>query len=154
MAIDCDTFNGDARFHGVKGLIRVGGNIIVIRRDTGNRHYQLQLDLPGGGREDHESPFETLAREVREELGIMLRPDDVVYAKRYPHSLSRDEDTFFMVTKELVLDTHSIVFGEKGLMYHIITPHEFIHHPQCVQKQKERIVEYLDAVRHELIEHE
>lgn len=152
MTIDSDIFSRDASFHGVKGLIRIGDKIIVIRRDSKTFHHPLGLDLPGGGRENSESPFETLAREVHEELQIMLFPSDILYARRYTNTPRSEDDTFFMVTKELDIDEHSIVFGEKGIMYYLMTIHEFIHNPECVDKQRARIIDYLDAVRSELVE--
>lgn len=145
MTIDPDTFNGDAEFHGVKGLIRVADKIIAVRRDTKTMKYQLQLDLPGGGREGHESPFETLRREIREILGIIIAPEDIIFSIRYEHNAGHSHDTFFMVTKELPIDAHKIVFGEKGITHTLMTMHEFIERDDVVEKQKERIVHYLDS---------
>lgn len=150
MTIDTDTFNGNALFHGVKGLIRVADKIIVVRRDTKTMKYQLQLDLPGGGREGNESPFETLKREIRETLGINLGPDDIAFSVRYDNPSGHAQDTFFLVTKELTLDPHKINFGEKGLMYSFMTMHEFIKRPDAVEKQKGRIINYLNCAMEEL----
>lgn len=143
MHIDAETFDSGATFHGVKGLVRVGDKIIAIRRDDHTLKYPLHIDVPGGGREEQESPFETLSREIREVLAITLTHDDIVYSKRYANPPSRDHDTFFMVTRELTLDPHDIVFGEKGLTYHIMTVHDFISSETAVEKQKDRIVTYL-----------
>ncbi len=150
MTIDFDTFSSDTEFHGVKGLIQIDDIIIVIRRDTLELNAPFQVDLPGGGREQDESPFETLHREIREMLHIPIEAEDIIYSKRYPHTHSKKDDTFFMVTKRLEVDPKSIIFGEKGLMYYAMTVHDLLQHPDGVDKQKQRIIEYLNMVKKEL----
>lgn len=150
MTIDVDTFNEKAIFHGVKGLIRVDGKIIAIQRDSGTLHEKLHMDLPGGARERQESPFETLVREVREELGFKLKKEDILYARRYHNPPDQRNDTFVIATNELSIDERKIVFGEKGIGFHFMTIHDFIHHPKVVEKQRLRVIDYLTAVRDDL----
>ncbi len=147
MTIDADTFNVDAHFHGVKGLLRIEDTIITIWRDAKTFRYPLQIDLPGGGREDQESPFMTLNREVKEELGITLKESDIIYSVRCHDRLTDTQDTFFMVTKELPINPQAIVFGDKGLMFYIMTVHNFLHHPDAVEKQKQRVIAYLNEAQ-------
>lgn len=150
MTIDPDTFNQDTAFHGTKALIQVADRVIVLRRDARGFHHPLQIDLPGGGREGHESPFETLHREIIEILNISIEKDDIMYSRRYANNGHQSDDSFFVVTRRLDLDESKIVFGEKGLMYHFMTIHDYLENTESVEKQKERIIDYLNAVKAEL----
>lgn len=54
-------------------------------------------ELPGGGREGDESPFECATREVYEELGIHLNEDCLLWSKIYPSMLYEGRQSVFMV---------------------------------------------------------
>ena len=53
---------------GAYGIIINNNKIALVRKARGG--YKGKLDLPGGGIEHTEQPFETLKREIREEAGI------------------------------------------------------------------------------------
>ena len=53
---------------GVYGIMIKDNKIALVRKARGG--YKGKLDLPGGGIEHTEQPFETLKREIREEAGI------------------------------------------------------------------------------------
>ena len=53
---------------GAYGIMIKDNKIALIRKARGG--YKGKLDLPGGGIEHTEQPFETLKREIREEAGI------------------------------------------------------------------------------------
>lgn len=55
---------------GVYGLIIRNDKIALIRKSRGG--YTGKLDLPGGGMEHNELPYETLVREVSEEIGATV----------------------------------------------------------------------------------
>jgi 8-oxo-dGTP diphosphatase len=148
--VGSDIFSRQAHFHGVKGLLRFDGSIIVLRRDIKAPTAPLQLDLPGGGREARESPYETLRREIFEEFSLTLNENDIVYGKHYAQGGS-ETGTYFLVTRELDINPNSIVFGDKGLGYGFMTIHDFIHHPDAVKKQKQRIIEYLEYIKESLL---
>jgi len=57
-------------FNGAKGLVFLGNKILVYRRDNKTSNLPLCIDLPGGGRENDESPFDSFKREIKEEFGI------------------------------------------------------------------------------------
>ena len=147
MLIDTDVFKESAEFHGVKGIVRVGDKIIVMRRDMNAPHLPLYIDLPGGGREGGESPFEAFHREIMEMLHLPIEESNIVYAKRYENNHDRTDDTFFLVTEILNIDEKIIILGEKGLMYYTMTMHDFLEHPEGIEKQKLRIIHYLEDVK-------
>lgn len=53
---------------GVYGIIINDDKIALIKKARGG--YKGKLDLPGGGIEHMENPFETLKRELMEEIGV------------------------------------------------------------------------------------
>ena len=50
----------------IKGVVVVGGEILLLRNDRD------EWELPGGRLEPHETPEECVAREVREETGLAV----------------------------------------------------------------------------------
>ncbi len=141
--IDKNTFINDVNFHGVKGLIFVGEKIIVFRRDNNTKNWPLQIDLPGGGRENNESPFETFKREVMEEFGVVVEAEDVIFSKKYQAVLDPTKEAYFMVTKPLDIIESDIVFGDEGLEFSLMTPQEFIDLEDAVKRQQDKVADYL-----------
>ncbi len=142
--IEKDTFNVVDDYHGAKALIYIDGKIIVIRRDNNTIHYPLLVDIPGGRREEGESPFDTLKREVFEELGITLVPEDIIFSKRYPSVINPEVEAYMMATRPLHITEDTIQFGNEGLEYFLITPHEYASLNDGVKPHQERVKEYLN----------
>jgi 8-oxo-dGTP pyrophosphatase MutT (NUDIX family) len=68
-----DFFKRDLKADGAKGLILIGSRMLVYRRDNKTKIYPLHIDLPGGGIEEGETPFEGFKREVKEEFNHFPR---------------------------------------------------------------------------------
>ena len=78
-------------FTGCKIALFCGDKLLtILRDDKSNIPYPNTWELPGGGREGDESPFECAAREVYEELGIHLTEDCLLWSKVYPSMLLRE----------------------------------------------------------------
>jgi len=101
-------------FTGVKAALLVEQSILVILRDNKpDIPWPNTWELPGGGREGNESPFECAAREVYEELGIHLTEDCMLWSKVYPSMLFADKQSVFLVGKLAQEQFDSIVFGDE-----------------------------------------
>lgn len=64
----------DGRMVGVAG----GASLLLCRRPIGMRRHAGQWALPGGRLDPGEEPLDAALREVEEELGLRLGPDDAV----------------------------------------------------------------------------
>ena len=83
-------------------------------------------ELPGGGREGNESPFECAAREVYEELGIHLDEDCLLWSKIYPSVIFKDKQSVFMVGQLRQEQFDNITFGNEGQAYKLMPIEEFL----------------------------
>lgn len=102
-------------FTGCKIALICDGRILTILRDDKPTIPWPNLwELPGGGREGDESPFECVAREVYEELSIQLLKDDIVWSWIYPSMLDENKNSVFLVGQLTKEQFDSIVFGDEG----------------------------------------
>jgi 8-oxo-dGTP diphosphatase len=65
----------------VAAVLHKHGEVLLCHRSPTRRWYPNVWDFPGGHVEPGEQPFDALARELHEELGIVLqeiRPDPII----------------------------------------------------------------------------
>ena len=117
--------------------------LTILRDDKSNIPYPNTWELPGGGREGDESPFECAAREVYEELGIYLTEDCLLWTKVYPSMLFEGKESVFLVGKLTQEQFDSIVFGDEGQGHQLMNVEEFLTSSQVVPQLKERLKDYL-----------
>ncbi len=116
----------DPNSNGSKGLVFIGKKILVYRRDNNTKVYPLYIDLPGGGPEPKETPFETFRREVMEEFGLVINREDIMYVRKYESILEKGKFLYFPVAK-LPSDVEPhIKFGNEGLEYMLMSLNEFV----------------------------
>lgn len=124
-------------FNGSKAAIFVQGRLLCLLRDGGGIPFANMWDFPGGGREGAETPFETLAREVMEEVGVVVRPDDVVWSL---HDGAAARVTWFFVVE---LDAVEVRFGDEGQGWAFLSPEGFLARADAVPNLKARLQRYL-----------
>lgn len=131
-------------FTGCKIALICDGLILTILRDDNPTIPWPNLwELPGGGREGDESPFECVAREVFEELGIHLTEDNLLGSKVYPSMLFERKQSVFMVSQLSQEQFDSIVFGDEGQGYKLMSIDEFLGSDKVVPQLQERLKDYL-----------
>ena len=131
-------------FTGCKIALFCGDKLLTILRDDKlNIPYPNTWELPGGGREGDESPFECVAREVYEELGIHLTEDCLLWSKVYPSMLFEGKESVFLVGKLRQEQFDSIVFGDEGQGYKLMRIEEFLGSDRVVPQLQERLKDYL-----------
>ena len=132
-------------FTGCKIALICDGRILTILRDDKPTIPWPNLwELPGGGREGDESPFECVAREVYEELSIQLLKDDIVWSWIYPSMLDENKNSVFLVGKLAQEQFDSIVFGDEGQGYKLVRLEEFLASDRVVPQLQERVRDYVE----------
>ena len=135
-------------FTGCKIALFCGDKLLtILRDDKSNIPYPNTWELPGGGREGDESPFECAAREVYEELGIHLTEDCLLWSKVYPSILFEGKESVFLVGKLRQEQFDSIVFGDEGQGYSLMSIEEFLNSKQAVPQLQGRLREYLEEMK-------
>ena len=134
-------------FTGCKIALFCGNKLLTTLRDNKlDIPYPNTWELPGGGREGDESPFECAAREVYEELGIHLTEDCLLWAKVYPSMLFADKKSVFLVGKLAQERFDQIVFGDEGQGYKLMGIEEFLGSDKAVPQLQDRVRDYLEKV--------
>jgi len=132
-------------FTGCKIALFCGDKLLtILRDDKENIPWPNLWELPGGGREGNESPFECVAREVYEELSIQLLKDDIVWSWIYPSMLDENKNSVFLVGKLTQEQFDSIVFGDEGQGYKLVRLEEFLASDRVVPQLQERVRDYVE----------
>lgn len=118
--------------------------LTILRDDKPTIPWPNLWELPGGGREGNETPFECVAREVYEELSIQLSKDDVIWSGIYPSMLDGSKKSVFLVGQLTQEQFESIVFGDEGQGYKLVSLEEFLTSDRVVPQLQERVREYVE----------
>lgn len=131
-------------FSGVKAALIHRGNILVYLRDNapGLRFAGL-WDFFGGGREDDETPFECIARELQEELEITITPDQVVFDKIFPAMHEPSRDAHFVVVRLTDDNVQRFKFGNEGQECKFVSFADFEKSDEFVPLLRPRFDSYL-----------
>lgn len=131
-------------FIGVKIALIKDNEVLVIKRDDKpGLRYANMWDFPGGQRENNETPFECVAREVQEELGIKLNPESIIWEKTYPAMQDPNLTAYFMAANIDDNDIASIVFGNEGQGWKMIKIADFMADSTAIEPLKGRLKDYL-----------
>jgi 8-oxo-dGTP diphosphatase len=129
-------------YSGVKIALCVGDALVSILRDnTPGLSYANQWELPGGGREQHESPLECLRRELREELTIELDATSIVWHK--PFYTTPDDIVYFMVAHAPPTIISQIQLGSEGQAWELIPFRQFLAGHDIVDIHQAMLRDYL-----------
>ena len=132
-------------FTGCKIALFCGDKLLtILRDDKASIPWPNMWELPGGGREGNETPFECVAREVYEELSIQLSKDDIIWSWIYPSMLDENKNSVFLVGQLTQEQFDSIVFGDEGQAYKLMSIEEFLNSKQAVPQLQGRLRDYLE----------
>ena len=131
-------------FTGSKIALICGDKVLtILRDDKDDIPCPNMWELPGGGREGNESPFECAVREVYEELGIHLDEDCLLWSKIYPSVIFEGRQSVFMVGQLRQEQFDNITFGDEGQAYKLMNIEEFLSSSQVIPQLQERLKDYL-----------
>ena len=140
-------------FTGVKIALIKGNQVLVsLRDDLPTIPYPNTWDLPGGGREGAETPFDCVAREVWEELGLTLTPDQIIWGKVYPSMLETGKQSVFLVGNISQAELDSIRFGDEGQGWKMMDLQEFVTDESIIPPLRQRVRDYLEEKKIGIVE--
>ncbi|KMO39897.1 hypothetical protein VQ03_14930 [Methylobacterium tarhaniae] len=135
-----------APFHGGKiALLHDRTLLVYLRDDKPDIPYPACWDLPGGGREGSESPLDCVRRESREEFGIDILPEAIIWQTFLPPALPGRAGSYFFVATLDAVQISKVVFGDEGQDWAMMDIDEYIDHPRGIQFLKQRLKEFLKA---------
>ena len=136
--------DGRFAFPGAKIALLKDDQILTILRDNiPTIPFPNTWDLPGGGREDRETPFDCVQREVYEELGIVISKNSISWAKLYPSMIDPSKDSVFMVGAISQDQIDQIVFGDEGQGWKMMPITDFLEDDQVYGSLKERLRDWI-----------
>ena len=130
---------GGESFDGAKAALFVGDRLLVIRRDDRpDIAFPGALDFPGGGRESGESPEATLAREMREEVGLEMGRAEMLWQRSFD-GVIRPGLVWFYLLRMAATAEAEIVLGDEGQGWALMTPETFLAAPDAVPALQARL---------------
>ncbi|MBP2620549.1 NUDIX hydrolase [Streptococcus panodentis] len=146
MAEGLDLLHKQMDFSGCKIALICGDQLLTILRDNiPTIPWPGMWELPGGGRESEETPFECVRREVFEELALKLEEAAVIWAKEYQGMVNPDKISIFMVGTITQEDVASIVFGDEGQAYQMMAVSDFLASEKVIPQLQGRLRDYLEV---------
>lgn len=143
---ELDLLHKQMEFSGCKIALLCDGRLLtILRDDKASIPYPNMWELPGGGREGEETPFECVQREVFEELGLKLEEAAIVWVKAYPGMLDPDKTSIFMVGTITQEECASIVFGDEGQAYQMMDICQFVSDDKVISQMQDRLSDYLEV---------
>lgn len=142
---------GIDEFSGTKiALINNGCVLAILRDNKPDIDFPGMWDLPGGARDNEETPVQTAIREVQEELGIDIKPEEIVWEKAYPAVAHPGMLAVFMVINLTDEQVDSVVFGDEGREWKMMPFEEFLNHDNAVPGMQTRLGDYLKSPKEPL----
>lgn len=124
-------------YSGAKLMLFLGDDLLVLRRDHSEGiPFPGLLDFPGGGREGDERPEECALRETREEVGLDLPEDALIWRRPLGES-------WFFAAHLPAHRVDDVAFGGEGEGWMVMTPEEFVSRDDAIPHFREVLKAYL-----------
>lgn len=131
-----------ACFSGAKlALLRGPDLVTILRDDLPHIPWPGHWDLPGGGREDAETPLDCALRETEEELGLKIPRRAIGWSRLYPGP--EPAGCWFFAAELPELDPARIRMGDEGQEWRLMPVAAFLAQPLAVPHLRDRLRDYL-----------
>ena len=128
---------------GAKVALFLGDQIIsILRDDLDHIPYPNLWDLPGGARDPGESTFETVAREVHEELGLILPASAMHWESAFPANFAPGKWVAFFVARLPAEAVRDVIFGDEGQRWALYGLDAFLALPNRVPSYGKRLAKW------------
>lgn len=129
-------------FAGAKLALYLGDSLaVILRDDLPGLPFAGYWDLPGGGREGRESPLECALRECREELGLCVPKDSILWSRAFQEA---EHTKWFFVARLRAATAQDVVFGNEGQRWTLMKEAEFLTHPKAVPAFQARLKVWIE----------
>ena len=133
-------------FHGSKVAVFIGEHLLVaLRDDFEHIPYPACWDFAGGGREAGESPEQCVLRELEEEFGLTLTPDQLVGKIAYQTPVPAGT-AYFFATHLPVGAELGISFGDEGQRWALMSPADYLSHKDAIVHLQDCLRVYLERL--------
>ncbi|QQA43157.1 NUDIX domain-containing protein [Pelagovum pacificum] len=137
----------EAAFHGCKVALFFGDRLLItLRDDRADIPFPAHWDLPGGGREPGETPWQTLAREAEEEVGLDLDRAEVLWRVCRVATHIADAMVWFYVAAMPEGAERDILFGDEGTAWALVPPERIFLLDKVVPSHLSRLEQYRTLV--------
>lgn len=135
-------------FSGAKIAVIAKGHILALHRDDiPTIPYPDLWDLPGGGRENQESPIETALRELFEETGLRLLPNDICWRRIFASTQKGQLGNWFMVARPGWLTLPALRLSNEGQDIRWMKVDEYLGLENAIPHMQERLRIHLDEMQ-------
>ncbi len=130
-----------SRFRGAKVTVFVGSLIVtILRDDIPDIPWPAHWDLPGGGRENSESPWACAARECFEETSLGLTRDDLKWGRAYR---TGQHATWFFVAQVAAERSSDLLLGTEGQELRLMKVDDYLTHPRAIPNFQKRLADWV-----------
>lgn len=134
----------DEKFSGSKVALLIGEKLLItLRDDFDHIPCPNMWDMPGGGADPGETPWQTLVREVQEEVGLDMTRADVLWQRRY-EAVHSDGWVMFYVARMAASAEQEIVFGDEGQGWQLVSIPAYFALDRVVPSLASRLRDWLD----------
>lgn len=131
---------GHGPFGGARGVLLIGGRLLAtLRDDVPSIPFPGWWEVPGGGREGDEAPEGTLAREVREEVGLDLAGAEWLWRRPFPSATQPGGTAWYFALRLPPGAERGIAMRNEGQGWMLIEPRRFVALPGAVPFLRERV---------------
>ena len=129
----------DMDFLGAKlALVWEGMILTYLRDDFAHIPWPGMWDLPGGGRKGDEGPEACVLRELKEEFGLVLGPERLVWRREMPAMLDARRASWFFAGRLAMDEIAAIRFGDEGQHWQMMPVAAFLAHRGAVPELRRR----------------
>lgn len=127
-------------FAGAKIVLLIGDRLLtLLRDDRADIVFPNHWDMPGGAREGPEGPEDCVLRELREEFGLKLLPEQLVWRGLYDSPTTPGLPAWWFAARLPARAEDDIIFGDEGQRWALMTPQDWLAEPRVIGHFRSRV---------------